>query len=336
MEILDNKEISKLLKDSRIINKWGENALSDLNLNDDYVKTILNKIIENGEGIFKTKSDRNKAKKLKENMEKERLNDMPEYRKLKITLSQDDFLSDLHKLYKEKLNKEINLENEDDLFSLGESYYEKEEYKKAIKIFLKLVKLYPNNARNWHWLGCLYCDNKQYKEAIKYLKKAIELEPKDYINYSWLGEVYNKIGRYKKSIEFLLKAIELSPKDRISLHYLASSYALDKQYEEAIKYLLELVELKSDSGNDWAGLGICYNETGKYQEAIECLLKAIELKANSFHDCWYFLGHSYYKNGEYKKAKNSLLQAMELNPINKYKKEIENILKDIDFHTFKN
>ena len=52
------------------------------------------------------------------------------------------------------------------------SYTKQKEFKKAEKIYLELLKTFPDNASVLSFLGLLYFNLENYKKAEKYLEKS--------------------------------------------------------------------------------------------------------------------------------------------------------------------
>ena len=164
--------------------------------------------------------------------------------------------------------------NEKDLLSIGKSYFEKEEYKEAIKVLLELVKLNPNNEEGLGILGASYFHNGQCEEAKKIALKLTELNPNNYDGWASLGVSYFGNGDYDKAIEYLLKAIELNPKDFEGWDWLGASYFENGDYDKAIEYLLKAIELNPNDNYILYMLGYCYEEKRQYKEALKYFLKA--------------------------------------------------------------
>lgn len=129
--------------------------------------------------------------------------------------------------------------NEKDLLSIGKSYFEKEEYKEAIKVLLELVKLNPNNEEGLGILGASYFHNGQCEEAKKIALKLTELNPNNYDGWASLGVSYFGNGDYDKAIEYLLKAIELNPDEPDNYWELGWLYEKNNQKEEAFKSFMK-------------------------------------------------------------------------------------------------
>ena len=164
--------------------------------------------------------------------------------------------------------------NEKDLLSIGKSYFEKEEYKEAIKVLLELVKLNPNNEEGLGILGASYFHNRQCEEAKKIALKLTELNPNNYDGWASLGVSYFGNGDYDKAIEYLLKAIELNPKDFEGWDWLGASYFENGDYDKAIEYLLKAIELNPNDNYILYMLGYAYEEKRQYKEALRYFLKA--------------------------------------------------------------
>ena len=164
--------------------------------------------------------------------------------------------------------------NEKDLLSIGKSYFEKEEYKEAIKVLLELVKLNPNNEEGLGILGASYFHNGQCEEAKKIALKLTELNPNNYDGWASLGVSYFGNGDYDKAIEYLLKAIELNPKDFEGWDWLGASYFENGDYDKAIEYLLKAIELNHNDNYILYMLAYCYEEKRQYKEALKYFLKA--------------------------------------------------------------
>ena len=198
--------------------------------------------------------------------------------------------------------------NEKDLLSIGKSYFEKEEYKEAIKVLLELVKLNPNNEEGLGILGASYFHNGQCEEAIKILLELLELNPNNYDVWASLGVSYFENGDYDKAIEYLLKATELNPNDDNNYYWLGRSHYYNEKYKEAIQSFLKAIELNPKEFEYYDWLSASYSENGEYDKAIEYLLKAIELNPDEPDNYWE-LGWLYEKNNQKEEAFKSFMKS---------------------------
>ena len=235
--------------------------------------------------------------------------------------------------------------NEKDLLSIGKSYFEKEEYKEAIKVLLELVKLNPDNAEAWYYLGASYYNDGQLEEAketkksilkiielnpndknyywlgrlcyfsyedeeaIKYILKAIELNPNNYDNYYWLGLSYYDKEKYKEALQSFLKAYELNPKEIECLEQLVELYSKNKDYDKAIEYLLKAIELNPDEPNIYWDLGWLYEKNNQKEEAFKSYMKS------NYHKNWVdFYKEFANKLLEFKNKRKELIEIIKSTP----------------------
>ena len=61
---------------------------------------------------------------------------------------------------------------------LGNSYFDSNQYEKAIGAYTKALEISPNNANVWTDMGVMYRRNGNPQEAINAFDKAIEADPK--------------------------------------------------------------------------------------------------------------------------------------------------------------
>ena len=213
----------------------------------------------------------------------------------------------------EEFAKQNNSDASNDLLEEGKTYYNNEEYDKAIEIFKKVVELYPNDNDNYYWLGRSYYQNEQYEEAINSLLKAIQLVPNSPEYWAMLGISYGINGQIEEAIKSLLKAAELNPDDSSNWYNLGYAYINNEQYQESIEPLLKAAELNPDDSSNWYNLGYAYINNEQYQESIEPLLKATELNPDD-RESWCFLGNSYLALKDNNNAVYSFERAIEINP----------------------
>jgi cytochrome c-type biogenesis protein CcmH/NrfG len=68
--------------------------------------------------------------------------------------------------------------NLDAWISLGNAYFDSNQYQKSIGAYRKALEINPNNANVWTDMGVMYRRNGNPREAIKAFEKAIETDPK--------------------------------------------------------------------------------------------------------------------------------------------------------------
>jgi tetratricopeptide (TPR) repeat protein len=179
--------------------------------------------------------------------------------------------------------------------------YDRWEWEKAEKYFIKALELDPNMAlTHWHYawtlyllgrteeaiiehelaqkidpfhpgitaqLGLLYCWVGRYEDALREAQKLLEII-KDYQRgYLTLGRIYLVMGRTEDAIEAHKKHVELNPRGKWALGF---TYAKSGYRDEAEKILNEL-EKSEVSQIDALNLIRLNDALGKMDEAFKWL-----------------------------------------------------------------
>jgi type IV pilus assembly protein PilF len=199
--------------------------------------------------------------------------------------------------------------------SLGEAYLRDGNFRAALKEFLKIEGVDPDDYFLQDDLGLSYYYLKQYDLAIRHFKKALAIKDNYAPAHNNLGNAYaqkeewdNAIEQYKIVISDLLYATPEFP-----LSNLGKIYYQKKEYELSEKYYLQALNVKPDFFYALDGLAKTYMATGKASEAIEKLEKAAQLSPESA-PIQFDLAKAYSLKGDFPKAYASYLKVVQLDP----------------------
>jgi len=109
-----------------------------------------------------------------------------------------------------------------DYYKLGKTFYDEENYKKALPYLLKSIETYNKETKTdkqYGWVlffaGACYQELGDHNKAIDIYNKALTIMPDYFWLHNNLGLSYIKVGNKEKAIEHLEKALTLTPeKDR--------------------------------------------------------------------------------------------------------------------------
>ena len=136
-------------------------------------------------------------------------------------------------------------------YEIGNAYFFKEDYDRAIEYYNRAIELYPNSLYYYNGnMGDAYYNKPDYEKAISYYQKAADSAPDCYnclaFTYSKIGDTYLQQQNEVEGIEYVKKALYyLDPNnDRIynvklgfiSLFKNYPDYISPNFYEDAIKY----------------------------------------------------------------------------------------------------
>jgi tetratricopeptide (TPR) repeat protein len=201
------------------------------------------------------------------------------------------FLGESYKqLYKPGVDSQINKELE----------------KKTIDALTKALEIEPNNKDIIYSLGDMYDKLKKFPEAEKLYLRIIELQPENMSNYYVVAEFYKRYSSDNKEIakkaeSMYLRRIETDPENPQGYAYMAT-YLQEaaggpeevlKSYERAAEFWQKRISLQPDSAEAWLALGVNqWSRSFRFQflskeermkqaqGALESIQKAIDLDAN--------------------------------------------------------
>ncbi|HVP92075.1 MAG TPA: tetratricopeptide repeat protein [Terriglobales bacterium] len=178
---------------------------------------------------------------------------------------------------------------------------------KAIEALNKALELEPNNKDIIYSLGDMYDKTRDYAHAEKLYLRILELEPSNMSNYYVLAEFYKRYAGEKKEAaqkaeSMYLRRIEADPENPQGYAYMAAYLepptaadpnALLKSYELAAEYRYRIIALQPNSAEAWLGLGINqWSRAYRFQfipaeqrlatanESLKSLQKAISIDPN--------------------------------------------------------
>ncbi|MCK5595091.1 tetratricopeptide repeat protein [bacterium] len=156
------------------------------------------------------------------------------------------------------------------------------DYERAIIFYKKLLKIYRSDLA-YYYLGVAYERLGKIQCATKQFNLAIKLNPNCAETYNYLGYMYVDKGmRLNKSIKLIKKAIEIEPENGYFIDSLGWAYYKKGMLDQAMFQLERAVKLTKGEKDDPIirdHLGDVYFQKQMYNKAIEQWEKAIELGA---------------------------------------------------------
>jgi len=191
------------------------------------------------------------------------------------SLTDEEFADRISKLGKpDTMVQETTL---DDLSITGSEYYDKGMLDEAIEEFKEVLEIDPDDAETHYNLGNAYADKEMFNEAIPAYKKAIELNPGFIDAYLNLGTVYLNWGLTDDAIALYLQASKLNPDDPYLYYYLGEAYCDKKRYKKAIIKFEKAVSINPMDAEIQYRLAETYYETKQFDLALEHMKRAEEL-----------------------------------------------------------
>ena len=176
----------------------------------------------------------------------------------------------------------------------------------ALKNFLLLTKLDPQNADNFFQVGQIYEQQNRYDIALGFMQKCAMLDKKHAKAHAEIGLMLyrtKQFGEAKKEIDM---AIRLSPETYSSYYYIGKILKDGKDIQGAIKAFEKAQRDQDVKQKAIIEHGSCYMMANRLDNAIVDFQRAIELdKDNSMPEtiyARYFLAACYEKSRKIDKA----------------------------------
>ncbi|WP_413678324.1 methyltransferase domain-containing protein [Prochlorococcus sp. MIT 0916] len=189
---------------------------------------------------------------------------------------------------------------------------DKKENEKAIKLYERCIKIYPNHIFSKLNLSFLYYKLNNLEKAEIIIGEAIKLKPDLPNGYCIRGLILKGLNKYNESELSLKKAIQIDGNyfdAYINLGLLNKDF---HKYKEAEEYYLKALEINNKSAIAHLNLGACYKEKQELDKAIFHTEKAIELD-NKLENCFLNLATIYNQIGDYKKSLKIIKKEILLN-----------------------
>jgi tetratricopeptide (TPR) repeat protein len=195
------------------------------------------------------------------------------------------------------------------LLKIGDYYFRKDYFTKAIEIYADIIIQTGGNAELFQKTG--YCEQKkkEYARAIDAYLKADILQSDNLWTNRRLATCYRMTKSYEKALKYYLKVEMLQHDDPNLTFYIGSCYAGLERYNEALNYFYKFELSDSDPVKAWRAIGWCSFVTGKYEPAEKYYNKLLEKKPALLD----FLnaGHVAWSMGQTKKAIELYSKAIE-------------------------
>ena len=178
---------------------------------------------------------------------------------------------------------------------------EKGENEKAIRLYEKCAKSFPNHIYSKLNLSFLNYKLNQLEIAEKIIEEAIQLKPSMPNGHCIRGLILKGLDKYDESRLSLEKAIELDKNYFDAYINLGLLNKDSNKYNEAEEYYLKALEINNKSAIAHLNLGACYKEKQDLDKAILHTKMAIEID-NKLENCYLNLATIYNQIGDYKKS----------------------------------
>jgi len=120
-----------------------------------------------------------------------------------------------------------------DALKRADHYAQEGQYKRAEKLYLKLIAADPQEASLYNKLALVYLGSKEFKDAARSLEQALQIEPDNDTFYNNLGLLFYQQGNFEESVENYEQSIDINNKVASRFMNLGLAYFMLKKYRKA-------------------------------------------------------------------------------------------------------
>lgn len=205
------------------------------------------------------------------------------------------------------------LQTDDCLNYIGNCYIELGDYKKAIKIFNRLVKDCPGWEAPILNLGLTYYMLKDYKKALVMYDQAMELNPNSGEAYFNRGRLYEVLGYFELAEKDYKKSLELDPNPPETHLNLGNIYLVKRLPYKALDEFILALKLRQNLFEANMGKGAAFLQLEQYDDALTEFKCAY---VNSFkrNETATRISYTYFLMHEYELADEWIQKSLEIDP----------------------
>jgi len=196
---------------------------------------------------------------------------------------------------------------------LGDCYYQKREYIKALEYYNKTIELDKKFDLAYIMRGEVFMNLNQVNKALKDFDKGIELNPYNKFFYADRGNVYVYQGNFRAAIADFNKSLDLDRDFVFANQRIGDCYYFMKDYTVAMVYYSKVIELDTTYYYAYNSRAMIYLERKDYELAVRDFKKVISIKPD-FDSAIGNLGWVYYLKNDFKNCLDFSKRAVELNP----------------------
>ena len=176
----------------------------------------------------------------------------------------------------------------------------------ALKNFLLLTKLDPQNAENFFQVGRIYEQQNRYDLALGFMQKCAMIDKKHARAHAEIGLMLYRTKQFNEAKKEIDIAIKLSPDTYTSYYYLGKILKDAKDLQGAIKSFEKAQRDPEIKQKAIIEHGSCYLIAGRIDNALVDFQRAIEIDKNDSQSetlyARYFLAACYEKSRKIDKA----------------------------------
>lgn len=171
-------------------------------------------------------------------------------------------------------------------YEMGQFYFNRKEYKKAINAFDYLLAINSNAVGVYTNKATCYEALKDYEKAIEIYEEVLEIEFTKAYTYHRIGLCYRALNKPIIALKYFQKSLIEDPQYYPAMMEQSFVYEALHAMEEALHFAKEATMLNEGNLEYQKRLAYLYIERSRFDEGAICLKKIVDAEPNRFYN-WY-------------------------------------------------
>jgi len=189
-------------------------------------------------------------------------------------------------------------------------YEAMEQWEKAIEVYQEQLELEYTKAFTFYKIGLCYKAAKKNMEALRAFQKSLREDPQFYLSMMEQSDLYLEMGSMKEALHFAKEAVALNENNLEFQKKLAFLYIDSGRFEESLSCLKKLVDVEPKRFYNWYAYSEVIMLIGEYEDAITVLEQATKIHQRA--ELYYQLSNSYLHLNDEENGQKALQKALEL------------------------
>lgn len=189
-------------------------------------------------------------------------------------------------------------------------YEAMEQWQKAIEVYQEQLELEYTKAFTYYKIGLCYRADKKNIEALQAFQKSLREDPQFYLSMMEQSDIYLEMGSVREALHFAKEAVSHNENNLEFQKKLAFLYIDSGKFEESLSCLKKIVDAEPSRFYSWYAYSEVLMLIGEYEEAITVLEKAVKIHKRA--ELYYQMSNSFYHLNDKENGKKSLKKALEL------------------------
>lgn len=193
----------------------------------------------------------------------------------------------------------------------GDTYFEKQEYKKAIIEYQNVVQIEPRCAAGHYQLALAYLKINKPELAFVEFSRTVDLDRDNLDAQLKLGQLYLMVKKLEAADKLAVDLLKKDPGNVEALFLRTVVMMQEEKFSEAILALRQIINLDEKNAKAYVLLGLAAVRQRKFQQAQEYLEQAVKIRPED-PSLRIELARVWEEMGKYEEAESEIKQAIVL------------------------